>query len=86
MSDHQYYYEVRKQDPMHYIDRVLLAEIMARDPVVPSSHLTRFNAAHLTVLVLLAVLAAQYVPMSPRSPSMAQEAEVRDPGSFVTTP
>jgi len=66
MSDHQYYYEVRNQDPMHYIDRVLLAEIMARDPVVSTSHLTRFKAALLTVLVLVALLAAQYVPMSPR--------------------
>ena len=38
MSDHHYHYEVRNQDPVHYIDRVLLAELVVRDPVGPRSH------------------------------------------------
>jgi len=87
MSDHHYNYEVRTRDPMHYIDRVLLAELMARDPVVSrSSHLTRFKAVLLTLLVLLAVLAAQYVPVSQRSTSMPQEAAAREPHSSIILP
>ena len=86
MSDHQYYYEVRKQDPMHYIDRVLLAELVVRDPVGPRSHSAPLKAAVLITVILLAVLAAQYVSVSQRASSTAQGAEVRDPHSLITAP
>ena len=75
MCDHHYSYEVRNQDPVQYIDRVLLAELMVRDQPLPSGHLTRFKAGLLTLLIVLAALGALVVPLSQRSPSVAQEAD-----------
>ena len=86
MSDHHYHYEVRNQDPVRYIDRVPLAELVARDAVRARTHLKRLKAASLTALILLGLLIAQYVPVSQGSTGRAQEVEVRDADHLLLLP